>query len=94
MLKLTSEQSETILNKINVFEKFTKLSFINDATIRFKILQSFRNIAIEEDMQEAAQAGIDATPTFIINGVMLSGAQSYEKFIQIIDRLLAEMKKN
>jgi protein-disulfide isomerase len=45
---------------------------------------------VEKDREEAKKAGISATPTFVINGKMLSGAPSLEAFHQIIDE---ELKK-
>jgi protein-disulfide isomerase len=44
--------------------------------------------AIAEDMSTAEQVGVGATPTFFVNGVLVSGAQPFEKFQQLIDREL------
>lgn len=44
--------------------------------------------AVEADSQEAASMGISGTPAFLINGVLLSGAQPLEAFEQVIDREL------
>jgi len=40
---------------------------------------------LEKSRQEAEQVGIQATPTFVINGVLLQGAQPFEKFKEKID---------
>lgn len=45
--------------------------------------------AVQRDMQEAAGLGIQSTPTFLINGILLSGAQPAESFKRIIDAELA-----
>jgi protein-disulfide isomerase len=45
--------------------------------------------AVQQDVEAGSQAGVNATPTFIINGELLSGAQSDADFIKIIDRELA-----
>jgi len=41
--------------------------------------------AVEEMMAKGARAGVSGTPAFFINGIMLSGAQPYEAFKEIID---------
>ena len=44
---------------------------------------------IDKDMADASSVGVTGTPAFFINGRMLSGAQPYEKFKEIIDEELA-----
>ena len=45
--------------------------------------------AVEVEMVEGENLGIDGTPAFFINGRRLSGAQPVEKFSEIIDEELA-----
>jgi protein-disulfide isomerase len=45
---------------------------------------------VRKDMSDGETAGVTGTPAFFINGVMISGAQPYEKFASIIDRELAK----
>jgi protein-disulfide isomerase len=47
------------------------------------------------DSEEASRLGLSGTPAFFINGRLVSGAQPYEAFAQIIDEelALAETKK-
>jgi protein-disulfide isomerase len=47
------------------------------------------------DSEEASRLGLSGTPAFFINGRLLSGAQPYEAFAQIVDEelALAESKK-
>ncbi len=40
------------------------------------------------DMRVGRDAGVKATPTFFINGLVLSGAQPYDRFAAIVDREL------
>jgi protein-disulfide isomerase len=40
---------------------------------------------VQEDMKAAKEAGVQATPTFFINGQMLSGAGSFDDFKKVID---------
>jgi protein-disulfide isomerase len=41
--------------------------------------------AIAKDYQDGERLGVNATPTFFINGRYLSGAQPFEAFQSIID---------
>jgi protein-disulfide isomerase len=45
--------------------------------------------AVLADSQEAEGLGISGTPAFVINGILLSGAQPLENFVSVIDRELA-----
>lgn len=45
--------------------------------------------AVDADAQDGANAGVDGTPAFLINGIMLSGAQPFSAFQNIIDRELS-----
>ena len=47
---------------------------------------------IDRDKAEAAKAGAQGTPTFLINGTRLVGAQPVEQFKQLIDAELAKKK--
>lgn len=44
---------------------------------------------IQANIADAQKAGVSATPTFFVNGTLLSGAQSYDRFKSLIDRELA-----
>ena len=48
---------------------------------------------VDADFQAGVNAGVDGTPAFFINGRMISGAQPFEVFKQIIDEEL-ERKHN
>lgn len=45
---------------------------------------------VEADRQQAAAHNLGSTPTFVINGVVVTGAQPLPEFQKVIDRLLAE----
>ena len=49
---------------------------------------------IEEELSDAIQLGIKSTPTFFINGKIISGAQNIEIFKTLIDEELKLNKKN
>ncbi len=44
------------------------------------------NAAIEADAQEGAELGVSSTPTFIVNGQPLLGAQPVDEFVQLIEQ--------
>jgi protein-disulfide isomerase len=48
---------------------------------------------VDQDFQAGSEAGVNATPTFYINGEFLSGVQSEADFAQIIDRQLAVLSR-
>src|SRR6185295_9898790 len=41
--------------------------------------------AIDKDVADGAKVGVNGTPAFFVNGRMLSGAQPFEKFKEVID---------
>ena len=47
------------------------------------------NQAVQADGAEAQSLGISGTPAFVVNGILLSGAQPKEAFARIIDAELA-----
>jgi len=49
--------------------------------------------AVQQDFQAGSDAGVNATPTFFINGEFLSGVQSDADFARIIDRQLSALGK-
>lgn len=46
---------------------------------------------VQRDFQAGSEAGVNATPTFFINGELLGGVQSDADFEKIIDRQLSSM---
>jgi len=49
--------------------------------------------AIDKDVADGQKVGVNGTPAFFVNGRMLSGAQPFEKFKEVIDEELAAGKK-
>lgn len=45
---------------------------------------------IEADFREAAALGVRSTPSFVVNGQLLVGAQPFEVWKELLDKLLAE----
>jgi protein-disulfide isomerase len=48
--------------------------------------------AVEADLSQGRALGVRGTPTFLINGQMLVGAQSVEAFRRVIDEALARRR--
>jgi protein-disulfide isomerase len=61
---------------------------------RFRALVASKNAAgkVDDDIALARRLGINGTPVFCINGVMVNGAQPFEKFQEVIDSELVEAK--
>ena len=49
---------------------------------------------IDRDIQEASSVGVTGTPGFFINGRLISGAQPYEGFAQVINEELTHATQN
>jgi len=50
--------------------------------------------AVRKDVEEGARLGVNGTPSFFINGRLVSGAQPLEAFVEIIeDELRREAKR-
>jgi protein-disulfide isomerase len=47
---------------------------------------------LNDDIAMAKAAGIKGTPTFVINGQVIKGAESYSEFAKVIDQELAKSK--
>jgi protein-disulfide isomerase len=45
---------------------------------------------VKQEIQMAQQLGVQSTPTFVINGMPVVGAQPFEAFQQVIDSALAQ----
>jgi len=44
---------------------------------------------VEKDLEDGQASGVTGTPAFFINGQLVSGAQPFSVFQQVIDQLLA-----
>ncbi len=62
---------------------------LDEQTFQTCLASNSHSARIESSMQQAEAVGVQATPTFFINGVMVPGALGYEAFAAMIDRELA-----
>lgn len=44
---------------------------------------------VQQDLDAGAEAGVNGTPAFFVNGILLSGARSVDDFVEIIEAELA-----
>lgn len=49
---------------------------------------------VRKDMEEAAQAGVQGTPTYFVNGRIIKGIKSSEEFKGVIDRALRQKQRD
>ncbi len=45
--------------------------------------------AVQKDLDEGTKAGVNGTPAFFVNGIILSGAQPFSEFKKVIDQELS-----
>ncbi len=76
---------ENVSDKLKGYAKETKLNIKKFDTCLEK--QQTKPM-VERDMKEANSIGVSATPTFVINGRIVQGAQPEEAFVQIINEIL------
>lgn len=74
-----------------VFEQFASQIGLNVAEFRKDYASTEVNNRVNADMREGNKAGVDATPTFFINGKKVQINNSVEAFSKVID---AEIAKN
>ncbi len=48
---------------------------------------------VENDLREASQIGIGSTPTFLVNGALISGAVPFEEMSSYVERALEDAKE-
>ncbi len=63
---------------------------LNVAAFQDCIDSSRYSAQIAADMQDGQSAGVSGTPSFVINGALVVGAQPYSVFQQAIDQALSE----
>ena len=52
--------------------------------------QSLLDSIMQSRLRGSQEFDVESTPTFIINGEKVVGAQPYEKFEEVIERLLSQ----
>jgi len=73
-------------------EKFAKDAGADTAKFKECVQAKKYADAVQKDMEYGEKIGVKSTPTFFINGQLLSGAVPIETFSEIIDEELSEKK--
>ncbi len=72
-----------------IFEELARSIGLNVGRFQECLASRRQRAAVEADVRQAQALGISGTPAFLINGILLSGAQPLEAFTRIIDSELA-----
>ena len=86
--------NETLLANQGALGREDLLGYARDLTLDLDAFSEcldsgrFESVVLRA-MEQGRQLGVQATPTFFINGLVLSGAQPYDRFASLIDRELA-----
>lgn len=76
---------DNVVSKLKDYAKATKLNMNKfDKCVANEQTKSM----VERDIKEGDRVGVSATPTFVINGRFIPGAQPEEVFAKIIDSIL------
>jgi protein-disulfide isomerase len=77
------------LDKDNLLASAKKIG-IKEADFKSCLEATKHKAVIDADMAEGQKLGIKSTPTFFVNGKLISGAQPIEVFSEVIDEELAK----
>lgn len=80
---------QTKLDKENLFATAKKIG-LKEADFKSCLEATKYKSVIDNDMAEGQKLGIKSTPTFFVNGKLVSGAQPVEVFSEVIDEELAK----
>lgn len=80
---------QTKLDKDSLLASAKKIG-LKEADFKSCLETDKYKMAIENDMGDGQKLGIKSTPTFFINGKLVSGAQPIEVFSEVIDEDLAK----
>lgn len=80
---------QTKLDNENLISSAKKIG-VKEAEFKACLLATKHKAVVDADMAEGQKLGLKSTPTFFINGKLVSGAQPQEVFSEIIDEELAK----
>ena len=72
------------------FKQFAKQIGLNTATFNTCLDTGKMKAEIQKDFADGQKVGIQGTPGFVVNGQLISGAQPFSVFQQVIDAELAK----
>lgn len=83
-----NEWRDGSIQALDLFTKYgTDLGFDRDDYAQCISSNRYLN-QVRVDMQQAEQLGVRSTPSFVINGRLLLGAQPFSEFKRVIDYML------
>jgi predicted DsbA family dithiol-disulfide isomerase len=85
--KLFAEQKD--LSDANIFKIAQQLK-LNMEKFKKSYSSNKWDARIQAEQKQAAELGMNGTPAFLVNGVVLSGARPKEQFKELIEALLKE----
>ena len=77
-----------VTNPLSLFSGYAANSGLNAANFTSCLNNNAQKAAVESDIALAGKAGLGGTPSFVINGKILVGAQPYAQFKAVIDAAL------
>lgn len=86
--KIFENQSKIFSDKGAYADRLVKSVGANLARVKKDIKTRAVQDVVDADAQEAQKFGVRGTPSFVVNGVMLKGAQPFPEFKDVIDKLL------
>ena len=87
--KLFQNQEEWVTTGISKLKEYAKGLSLDSSKFDKCLDDGKYEDEVAKDFQDGAQAGVQGTPSFFINGKQLSGAQPFAAFQQAIDAELA-----
>lgn len=73
-----------------IFAQYANALGLDGATLEQCIASGSAAKEVQRDFDQGLALRLQGTPTFIINGKLLSGAQSIETFVNVLDRELGQ----
>lgn len=73
------------LNSESLMKEYAKELGLNEAQFASDLDSDFVKEVVAADYARGMQLGINATPTFFVNGVKIQNPRSYQEFLAIID---------
>lgn len=84
----TYPDDETVFTEDELIEIASQIEGVNKFLLESCVGKGIYNSQMEKDTTDAINNGVQGTPGFLINGKLISGAQSFEVFKEIIDEQL------
>lgn len=88
VLFTTQKQWEALPSPQAMFDSLASAQGVELAPFRKCVSGHFTKSMIEADIDRASKQGVESTPTFLIGGAMLTGAQPLANFRRAIDSAL------